>query len=111
MSPTISYLLTVLLFPDPLEETEDMEAHFFANRKRFFVLAAILPVIDAADTLLKGVDHFRAQGAIYPVTIATVFVCCLVGAGTRSRGYHAFFALFFLAYLLTFIAINLAKLA
>jgi hypothetical protein len=36
--------------------------HYFANHRWIFTLGAILPPADTVDTLLKGTEHFRAQG-------------------------------------------------
>ena len=107
LSPTISYLLTVLLFPRTLGAGSDLRTHYFAQRRGFFLLAALLPPIDAVDTLLKGWDHFAAQGAIYPVTLALVSVLSLIAARTASPRYHAAFGVFFLLYISLFITINL----
>ena len=54
LSPTVEFLLAVLLFPEPLEHGTDFKQHFYSNHRWFFVLAALLPPLDAADTLLKG---------------------------------------------------------
>ena len=110
LSPTVTFLLSVLLFPDPFEEGTDLKEHFFANRRSFFVLAALLPPIDAVDTLLKGTAHFAAQGPLYVVTLLLVFVLSLVAASTKRERFHAFFAVFFLVYILGFIGINLRTL-
>jgi hypothetical protein len=63
LSPTVEFLLSILLFPEPLERA-DLRHHFFANRLWFFVLAGSLAPLDAIDTLLKGYAHFAAQGSI-----------------------------------------------
>lgn len=110
-SPTVAFLESVLLFPDAVEIGIDFKTHFFANHRWFFRLAALLPLIDAVDTLLKGWDHFLAQGLIYPVTIAILFVLSAVGAFTDRERFHAFYAVFFLIYILFFIGINLRTLA
>ena len=107
LSPTIGFLLSILLFPDPIEEQIDLRRHFYANRRWFFVLAALLAPIDALDTLLKGWDHFVAQGPIYLLTLSLVLVLSLIAAVTRGEKYHSFFAVFFFAYILAFISINL----
>jgi hypothetical protein len=107
LSPIISFLLSVLLFPEPLEVGTDLKLHFYANHGWFFTLGAMLPLIDAVDTLLKGREHFLAQGSLYVVTIALVFVLNLVAAHSKHEAFHRFFAVFFLAYLLAFIGINL----
>ena len=67
-------LLSVLLLPEPLEIGSDLKRRFYQNSHWFFALAALLPPIDALDTLLKGAAHFQAQGPIYAVTIALLFV-------------------------------------
>jgi hypothetical protein len=107
LSPTIEFLLAVLLFPEPLEHGTNFKQHFYANHRWFFVLAALLPPLDAVDTLLKGFAHFAAQGSIYPVTIVSIFALNLVAATTDDERFHKFFALFFLVYILIFIGINL----
>ena len=110
LSPTVEFLLAVLLFPEPLEHGTDFKQHFYSNHRWFFVLAALLPPLDAADTLLKGYAHFAAQGTIYPVTIVSIFALTLLAATTDDERFHKFFALFFLVYILIFIGINLRTL-
>jgi hypothetical protein len=107
LSPTISYLLTVLLMPDPFPDGLDLKQHFFDNHQWFFTLAALLPIIDALDTLLKGREHFMAQGSLYILTILLLFILNVVAARIRDERYHTFFVVFFFIYLLGFIAINL----
>jgi hypothetical protein len=107
LSPTITFLLSVLLFPDPLEDGIDLRQHFYANHRWFFALGALLAPIDAMDTLLKGQAHFVAQGPLYIFTLLLVCVLNIVAASTRRERFHTFFAVFFLVYLLAFIGINL----
>jgi hypothetical protein len=111
ISPTLAFMLSVLLLPEPLERDLDLRRHFYENNGRFFALAALLPPIDAIDTLLKGRAHFLAQGPLYVVTLALIFILCVAGALTRNERYHAAFAVFFLLYILAFISINLRLLA
>ena len=110
-SPTIAFLLSVMLFHDPLSEHTDFKEHFYANRQWFFTLGAILPLLDVVDTALKGYTHFIAQGALYPVTIALVTSLSILGAITANERYHKFFSIFFFVYLSVFISINLNILA
>jgi hypothetical protein len=107
VSPVIAFLLSVLLLPEPLEGELDLERHFYRNSRWFFALAALLPPVDAIDTLLKGRAHFLAQGPIYVVTLSVIFVLCVIGAWTKNKRFHAGFAIFFLLYILAFISINL----
>ena len=74
LSPVIAILLSVLLLPDCLEVGSDLKRRFYQDSHWFFALAALLPPIDALDTLLKGTAHFLAQGPIYVVTIALLFI-------------------------------------
>jgi hypothetical protein len=106
LSPSISFLLSVILYPTKIEKT-DFKQHFFKNRRWFFFLAALLPPLDAADTLLKGYAHFQAQGVIYPLFLAIVFVLTILGAILKNELYHKFFAVFFLLYIVSFIFVNL----
>ena len=85
----------------------DLKRHFYANQRWFFVLAALLLPIDGFDTLLKGWDHFVAQGSLYILTLHILFILSLSAAYIKSEKYHSFFAIFFLLYLLAFIGINL----
>jgi hypothetical protein len=107
LSPTIAYLLAALLIPDPIEIGFNAKHHFYANHRWFFTLAALLPLIDALDTWLKGWAHFTAQGPLYILTIALLFALNVIAALTRHQRFHEFFAIFFLLYILAFIAINL----
>jgi len=61
----------------------------------------------ALDTRLKGEAHFTAPGPIYIFTIALLLVLMIVAAIIRHERFHAAFAIFFFAYLLVFITINL----
>ncbi len=54
LNPTISFLLAVLLFPEPMEDGLNFKSYYYANHRWFFALAALLAPIDAVDTLLKG---------------------------------------------------------
>ena len=110
LSPAISFLLSVILFPSTTDKL-DFKEHFYRNRAWFFSIAALLPPLDAADTLLKGYAHFQAQGPLYVVFLSIVFVLTLLGAIIQNERYHKLFSIFFLAYMLTFIGVNLNILA
>jgi hypothetical protein len=86
MIPVIAFLLSVILFPEPLEDGTDLKHHFYQNRRWFFALAALLPPLDAVDTLLKGWARFQAQGPIYIFTILILLTLSVVGFFTgRER--------------------------
>ena len=111
ITPTISFLLTVVLFPEPFHEPMNFQEHFHEERRSFFILAAFLPPLDFVDTLLKGVPHLLAQGSIYFVTISLLTALSVVAIVTKNKNYHKFFAIFFLIYISVFILVNLNTLA
>ncbi len=110
-SPTIAFLMCVILFHEPLSEHSDFKQHFFGNRRWFFALGAVLPLLDLIDTSLKGYEHLAAQGVIYPVTIGLITALSIAGLATQNEKYHKFFSVFFFVYLLAFISINLSVLS
>jgi len=106
-SPTVGFLLCVMLFHEPLSEHADFKQHFYGNHRWFFSLGALLPPLDFIDTLWKGYSHLVAQGFIYPITLTLVTSLSIVGAITANEKYHKFFAVFFFVYLTAFVAMNL----
>jgi hypothetical protein len=106
-TPTICFLLSVVLFPDPFKEVMDFKAHFYENTRGFFALAAMLAPLDFLDTYFKGVPHLLAQGPLYFVTIALMTTLSIIAVFTKNQNYHKFYAIFFLVYLSVFITINL----
>jgi hypothetical protein len=111
ITPIVSFLLTVILFPEPFDEPMNFQKHFYEDNHWFFTLAAVLPPLDFIDTLLKGMPHLIAQGPIYFVTIALLTVLSVIAAITKNKNYHKFFAVFFLVYISFFISVNLSTLA
>ena len=108
LSPTIAFLLSVILYPDKASEKIDYKQYFYGNHRWFFALATLLAPLDAVDTLLKGYEHFVAQGPIYVVTILLLFILNLIAVFTKNEKYHKFFSVFFLVYILFFISVNLS---
>jgi hypothetical protein len=110
-APTVAFLLSVMLFHEPLHEHADFKQHFYGNRRWFFALGALLPLLDLVDTALKGYAHFVAQGTIYPITLGLVTALSIIGAFSANEKYHKFFAVFFFVYMVAFISVNLNFLA
>lgn len=107
LTPTLLYLISSLLFPDQEEETiADWQTYFFENNRVVFSLYALVFPIDILDTFLKGIEHARAQGPFYWITMTLWFALCLIGAATKNRGYHGMFAVFFLIYNLVFVGLT-----
>jgi hypothetical protein len=111
LTPTVAFLQSVILFPDPFEEKMNFKKHFYEDHRWFFALAALLPPLDFIDTLLKGMPHLIAQGPIYVITIVLITALSIVAVLTKNQTYHRFFAVFFLVYISIFIGVNLNTLA
>ena len=111
LAPIVLYLLAVLLFPDEIPQAADMREHFSSIQKPFFLLFAALPIIDLADTLLKGLEHFREQNPIYLPGALLFAVGSTYAASTRRARFHATFGLTYLAFLTIYIWFNLRTLS
>jgi hypothetical protein len=96
------YLWCVLLFPRDLAGYDGYKDYFYSRRRWFFGLVLLGQLVDVADTLLKGIAHFRSLGASYPVGIAILSALLAIAMWTRSERYHAAFAVFTVAYLVLF---------
>jgi hypothetical protein len=92
------FVLACLLFPGDLAEHDTYEAYFLSRRRWFFGLFAATFAADLIDTAIKGADHFRALGPEYPARIAAGIVLCAIAAWTGNRRFHLLFAVFYLAY-------------
>lgn len=96
--PTILYLASLLLFPreSDVDLAIDYKAYYYANHRAFFILLALFPPVDVADSLLKGIPHFLALGTPYFVSSGLFFAGLVTAAATANERYHEFYALFFL---------------
>lgn len=96
------YLWCALLFPRDLKGYDGFKDYFYSRRGWFFGLLVVGQIVDVADTLLKGVAHFRSLGPSYLVLIAGWSVLLLIAMRTRNERYHGAFAvltvLYFVAY-------------
>ena len=92
LTPTVSFMLSVILFPEPFEDIMDFKQNYFEDHRSFFILAALLPPLDFFDTIFKGIPHLLAQGPFYLLTISLLAILSVVAALTKNEGYHKFFA-------------------
>ena len=87
--PCVLSVASDMLFPETIAgRKQDLRAHFWAIRRRYFAVTALYPVLDVVDTLLKGVDHLRELGPIYPTVIILTLIGCYKGfnAAGGARG-------------------------
>ena len=96
------YLWCALLFPRDLAGYQGFKDYYYSRRKWFFGLLVVGQAVDLADTLLKGMDHFRSLGPSYPIAMAVVSLLMLIAMWTRSERYHGAFAIFSVVYLIAY---------
>ena len=96
------YIWCALLFPRDLAGYDGFKDYFYSRRGWFFGLVLAGQGVDVADTLLKGLDHFRSLGVSYVIAIVSISVLLLIAIRTRNERYHAAFAVFSLVYLIAY---------
>jgi hypothetical protein len=96
------YLWCALLFPRDLVGYDGFKDYFYSRRRWFFGLALAGQAIDVADTLLKGIGHFRSLGPSYPIVIVVLSVLFLFAMRTRNERYHGALAIVSVAYLIVY---------
>jgi hypothetical protein len=96
------YLWCALLFPRDLAGYDGFKDYFYSRRGWFFGLILVGQAVDVADTLLKGVAHFRSLGLSYVIAIAILSALLLIAMRTRSERFHGAFAIFAVAYLVAY---------
>jgi hypothetical protein len=96
------YLWCALLFPRDLAGYDGFKDYFYSRRIWFFGLLLAGQAVDVADTLLKGMAHFRSLGPSYLVGIGTLSVLLLIAMRTRSERFHGAFAICSVVYLVAY---------
>ena len=96
------YLWCALLFPRDLAGYDGFKDYFYSRRGWFFGLILVGQAVDVADTLLKGLDHFRSLGPTYPIAISILSLLLLIAMRTRNERFHGAFAIFAVLYLIAY---------
>ncbi|KRR01808.1 hypothetical protein CQ12_13220 [Bradyrhizobium jicamae] len=96
------YFLSVLLFPQDLDEYQGYEDYFLSRRRWFFGFAALTEALDVVDTWIKGEAHLRSLGMDYLVAISAFILLSAIAARTRNPKFHLLFALAAVAYEISF---------
>lgn len=97
------YLLASLLFPTQIKDYRGFEDYFYSRRAWIFGLLALLLMVDFVDTAIKGSAHLAALGLEYKVRLPILVIGCAIAGWTINRVYHVAFAIFYLAYLISWI--------
>ena len=92
------YLSCAFLFPTRFSDYGGTKTYFYSKRAWFFGILVVVNFVDLADTLLKGVDHFKSLGVEYPVATTIKIILALVAVFSQNRKYHAVIAIAFLLY-------------
>jgi len=88
--PTLAYLLSALLIPDfDRETTVDLKASYFENRRWFFGLFTLIPLVSL---IQEGVIRGSIQWGADPVFRLGFLVLGLVGFSTRHERTHQWLA-------------------
>lgn len=97
------YLLCALVFPESLADGVGYRDYYYGRRRWFFGLLAVMFVVDAGDTLIKGSAYVQQLGSEYWVRNAAFVLASLVAVVTRIPCYHGGFAVAALLYELSWI--------
>lgn len=97
------FVLCALLYPDDVKEYQGYEGYFYSRKKWFYGVLAASFVADIIDTLIKGKEYFLHFGLEYPIRNITHLVLCLVAIRVSNKKYHAFLAVIFIVYELSYI--------
>lgn len=98
------YLLCAFIFSDSANAYPDYREYYYARRRWFFGLLAVVYAVDMLDTWVKGPDYFHGFGPEFVVRNVSYIALCLVATVTRNPWYHGAFLCAGLAYQVSWIA-------
>ncbi len=102
------YVLAALLFPHDPPEDQDYETHFFANRRWFFGALTLFALVDVIDFVVKIDSGAQFVTLVpYALFIGPILALSVAAFFIQHRGFHAFFALFVLTWLIGMTALTL----
>jgi hypothetical protein len=94
----LMFLSASILFPDSLDGYDGFEDYYYSKRVWIFGLLAVVGLMDVADSLAKGVDHWLALGIEYQVARTIQPILFVVAMFTRRPRFHAAVAIGMLGY-------------
>ena len=89
--PALIFLTNALLYPDRIDGYDGIDDYFRQRRGWFYALLAALFLVDMIDTRLKGIEHFRSFGAIYPIRQIGLAALALLAIRLRAAWYQTGF--------------------
>lgn len=99
----VLFLIAAMLYPWDIPAGFDFQEYFYEYRSWFFGLQCVAWVIDVPETTLKAGMGLRALPQLYIIFVSVMFTLCAIAAFTKSRRYHAFFVVFWLVTVLTYL--------
>lgn len=92
------FLLAALLSPDNIAEYHGYEDFFLQRRHWFFGLLAATFLLDIADTLIKGQEHWGKFDWSYMIQVPVGLALCLLAWRSMDRRLHLGIVLLHLFY-------------
>ncbi|WP_339489109.1 hypothetical protein [Pseudomonas sp. EL_65y_Pfl2_R95] len=87
------FFTSALLFPDHMGEYLGFADYFHSRQRWFYALLGTIFIMDVLDSMMKGMEHFRALGVIYPFRQIGLCGLCIVAACVKHRMFHLCFAI------------------
>ena len=106
------YVLMALLFPEDIEENQNYEQLYFRNQKWFFTTLTLFLVLDLFDFWIRlqtGLDIVTVGP--YAFFIGPLILLSGIAIFSKSRLFHAFFAVQAIVWVATFMVITLPVLS
>lgn len=100
------FLLASLLFPWDLPSDLDFRRHFYSNRRWFFGILFVARSLDIPETLVKAQGGIRALPPAYVAWVSVLLILAAIAIWTPNRRYHAFYAVFWLVWVLGYVSLN-----
>lgn len=100
------FLLSAMLYPRNFADDYDFKEHFLNNRRWFFSLFFLAWCIDIPETTLKAGSGLRDLPPLYFAFAGTMLVFSLTAVFTRSERFHAFFSVFWLVALISYLGVT-----
>lgn len=106
------FLLAAMLYPWDFSDDFDFEQYFFDNSRWFFGIQFLAWCIDIPETTFKADTGLRELPSLYVLFVGTLTGLSLLGAVTKNRRFHQFYAVFWLIFVLGYLAqTTLARIA
>ena len=106
------YVLMALLFPEDIEENQNYEQLYFQNQKWFFTTLTLFLVLDLFDFWIRlqtGLDIVTVGP--YAFFIGPLILLSGIAIFSKSRLFHAFFAVQAIVWVAVFMVITLPVLS